>query len=789
MNTWAWILSPPENEEVAQRFLSSRRDKPAFLLLEVLRRDVSSVKTLRHLLKYSWDIVNALPSSKHTSLFRPETKMQMPYLSESASSADERRSQWKDHLTEHAMWMLWTRLLDQVLLLWPLALVSLSHMVRPILLSVCGFKPNDRLYLDGPTHRRACRLFNTMLCQLSVPAAITPAKSIAFNWKAQKVLLSLAEDFTPPLLLSHSSYRSIAQVLVMQRKNERELKVTKLQKRSWPPWRKVQDGMDAQRPHDADHSRVVSVLMRARESGFRPDAIDFSLMILGGQEPDGTPTIQTRARFPLSARNPPHSLSKSEWAARIFATRDVQEAWGAFSRFQESGDRPSLAMYSAMLQKLEFDRQRIKVRYVESNVVPGQGLEILAPANDNFTAYYQQSLQPPTKDDLYIQMLKQGHRPAGRLLNFLIAHARTPDQAFQYLRDSGMDERVIEFLEDAKIIDPVLLKSCLHPSTLSAFLGLICRFAPRVVSEFVDDQDSPLEAETSGVMSKSRIKMNTILELNANRNRLASNPLQHALDLLRLSQTQHRRAWYMVFGALSLRGVIIVRKYAGEPLDTLLAWRVLEATLHDFHSHGMELNPEGFLHLCRGLEKGFWAAQTLIQRRQVGQEAEGGEHEERGGTHEPQTAHQENIEEKARLDLTSSKVLIMKEFWNMTDSSAMDESYHIPALLHSIDGVHIHAYVRVVGIMGDHTEIMNVLQWMVDHHLALEEISMISGNGARMFRTALVAIKAFLHDTEFEAKAKELVNNEGLWGGWPPTIQAQKYVLGEKNMDDNSLSQ
>lgn len=777
MVRWAWVLSPSTNEEAAERFLSSENDNPMFLLLEILRRDVSRVKTLKHLLKYSWELVISKSLSKHTASSGSGIKMQTSCSIESVSSSHEKDLRWQDHiLSENAMLMLWTRLLRLVLLRWPAALVSLAHMVRPIMLSTYGFGPNDQLVLDSPTHKKACRLFNIMIHRLSIPATIEPHKSMIYNWTAQKVLLSLAEDFTPPLVLSRSSYRSIAQVLTLQKKSDMELKVVRLQKRSWPPWRMDQDGMDARRPHDADHSRAVSVLMRAKDSGFQLASKELSLMIMGGQEPDGTPTIQSRDRTWHGKQSSLTgiALRSNEWAAKIFATRDVQEAWSAFSRFQERGGKPSSFMYYAMLQKVEYDLKRFRGRYDELDVLPGNGKEVLAPANDNFTAYYQQSLQPPTKDDLYNQMLEQGHRPAGGLLNFLIRNARTPDQAFQYLQDSGMNQGVIEFLTEAKVIEPEFLKHHLRPSTLTAFLSFICRFAPRAVSDIVDDQGTPLDAEVSSDVSKSTKKM-TIVEFKGNVRWSSSSPLRLALDLLRLSHSQHRPAWYVVFRVLGYKGVIINRKYAGQALNDILAWRISEATLSDFHSRGMELDPLGFLFICKGLEKAFWATQELIKRRRIRRETER-EHGNLGEKDESKRAPQANLEDKASLDLTSSKLQIMKEFWAISKSSEADEVYHIPTLLHSIGGVHIHAYVRIVGIMEDHTEILNVLKWMAYNHTALQDISLNSNNGSRMFRKALVAMKTFLHDTEHEAEAKELIDNAGIWGGWPSADEAQEYA-------------
>jgi hypothetical protein len=773
--TWARIVSAPDTEEVIERFLSFEAEKPTFLLLEILRRDISRVRNLKLLLIYTWDQIMGKPLSNLTTLSETEIDARIPWSEVSNFSLRKTEPVYKPPILEETTYtMILTRLLHQIRRLWPPALVSLSHMVSPIMFLNYGVGSSDSKVLDNRNHHRACKLLNHMLRLLSLPTSLNPYKSMAHNWESQKILLELAEQFEPPLFLDQTSYRAIMRVLNAQRKSENESKVARLRVRTWPPWRIDQDGMDAQRSLEEDFSRAVTATMQAKESGYQEDAKERIFKILGGQEPDGTPTIQTRQlirarpekiyrplqiqRFELAP------INHHEWAARIVATRDVQEAWSAFSRFQEQGGKPSLSMYQAMLEKLIYEKVRTG-RKAQYDAPPGDGREVFPPANDNFSKFYQQSLQPPTIAELYNQMIEQpGPRPSGRFLNFLVSTARTPWEGLRILFHSRMHPKARHFLKNPTDVDSTTIKDHLPDATLASFINLLCRFAPRAVSSSSYSSDLRMTASAEPTEDSKDIKNQlSILEIDwiEGSSPGMTNPLRHSVELLRQTQTRFRPAWYALFKTLALHDVIVDRKLLGDPKNDLLKWRVMVAALNDFHQNNLELDPDGFLHLCRGLENAILASFKIPEEEQEG-----------------------------NFKLGSSQILIVvNEFMKMSEIIPSPEVYRIPNLLHAISGVHLHAYVRVLGLAGDYDGILYVLEWMVENHEALEEIALLSRNGPKLTRRTFTAMRVFFRDTDYEARAEELVNSVERWDGWPSEREVQLYTERWSGIEDRARNE
>jgi hypothetical protein len=780
---WAWILSGESTDDIALRFLSTPSKCPLFLLLEILRRDILKVKTLKMLLVYIWD--QLLASS--TRSLRPKHEVDMDpsdrplrnsprnltTLSEAELDSIIRSEIGQKAFTqpgpllqslkieENEFSIMISRLLYQTRRIWPPAMVSVAHMVAPYMHSIAATKAKI-----GPrTFARLCKLHNYVLGLLALPASINPLQSMVHNWTAQKSLLELASRFVPSLTLDQNSYRAVVRVLAASKKSLQESKVAALRTRSWPPWRVDQDGMDAQRSPEEDLSRVIVAIMRARESGYSGNSHDDAMSIIGGQEPDGTPTIQTRKLIKFRGK---HHFDDSDdpdsnsvvWAARVEATRDVNEAWSAFSEFEHNGGQPHLAMYLAMFEKLNYENARVG-RGSSYEASPGDGKEVLPVANDNFSDFYRSRLQPPSFDMLYEKMVGSGIRPSGRCLSFLLRHARTTDEGIRYMRDSG------EFKDPALLylaggsettISPDALKT-VPPARLAEFISMICRFAPRVTLSTIDDVGTDLKLlevqnklkdERSGndhPMSPRSIihKMQSYAMPHVRR----GNPLHQAIFILTQSRTRFRPAWYALFRALARGHVIISRDLVGDPKNDQLAWRVAAAALRDFHNCGLELDPDGFHLISRAFEKFAMATMAEDQSSTV-----------LDGSHILKTAFRKLSESEAR-------------------------PHKIPKLLHSISGVHLHQYIRCMGIIEDYDEIMFVLNWMFEHYRELEEIGSQSRNGPKQIRRTLVAIRVFCSGTGYEEKARRLVDQVERWDGWPRDMEAELYVWRGANRSNS----
>jgi hypothetical protein len=776
VSNWAYILSGRGPDEMAVRLAANPQDQPTFVLLEILRRDISKVKSLKMLLTYAWDhVANRLgPHSSSLLETRPGTGIEdkvdkdfQPDVSTSSATTvnstipnPESVGSFRNTLRvvgrfpvirENSFMIMISRFLYQSRRIWPPAMVSVSHMVGPYF-QLMASRYGDSESVGPSTLARLCKINNYLLRLLALPSSAEPFKSMVYNWSAQKVLLELAGNFDPPLALDQGSYRAIVQVLAASKKTEREARSATFRSRSWPPWRVEQDGMDAQRPQDEDLSRVVLAIMRSKESGYKPDLHEEMMAIFGGLDRDGTPTIHTRKFLKLRPLKPSSqsrgpSSDVKHWAARVEATRDVHEAWGAFREFQRKGGKPNMPIYLAMFQKINSESRRLG-QQSENDATPGDGREVAAVSNDNFTTFYRSRLQPPSLLELYKEMNSSGIRPSGRCLSFLLQHARTMDEGLRYLLDSGLDMRIVEFLaggDKSKL--PVDVLAQLSDRTFTDFLSLLCRFALRLVKA---GPDSDLElTQPIRSMRASSLKYWTVRESRARKSyhHRLKHPLHYAGLLLKQRQPRFRPAWYTLFRTLARSDIIISRDVATDPErcdeNHEQAWRVTKRALQHFHNRKLELDPHGFLLICLAFAK--YAGATFHD----------------SGRH--------------RVAIIAGSRIVKAEFANLTDGSEKRPNW-IPKLLHSIGGVHLHAYVRAMGLIEDHAAIISALEWMVENHEDLDAIVSQSRNGHDKLRQTLVATRVFCDDSGYEDVAKALVEKVESWEGWPDDEEVQRYI-------------
>ncbi|TVY16096.1 hypothetical protein LARI1_G005399 [Lachnellula arida] len=730
---WAWVVSGDGPDAMMQRFLSDPDNQPLFLFLQIIRLDFFEVRTLEATLTYVWNKLLVRPRNDTTSMADAETDTANPWSNVTHFSTHIKNT----GVDDKTFMIIIGRLLYQARRIFSPGMLSIAHMLAPFIFASLDRKSRDPRKLDTRTHQWLCKQYNSVIHLLALPASIEPMKSMVHNWSAQKVLLEQGELFEPPLSLDEGSYRAVAHVLAASKRSETESKAAMLRSRSWPPWREAQDGMDAQSLGEESTSRVILALARKRVSGFRHHSShDQALRILGGQELDGTPTIHTRKLLKTrsgrsNSDQPSDDTDSSQWAARIEATRDIREAWSAFITYQDQGVRPALSMYFAMFVKIAYEDARVLGK--PSSPVPGDGKEVLPVADDNISNYYRSRLQPPTLDELYDQMMELGIRPAGQCLIFLVHHARTIERGIRIIRDSKViDERSIAcLLGHHDIVDRNLAVEKIPMDIFLAFISLVCRFAPRAIWETPLYKDSNAQGEAAN-------KRCTIIEERTAKTYI--DPLPHAAELLKMRQSTFRPAWYALFRALARRGVIVFRDLAEHPKNDILAWRVLAAGLGDFHKCGLELDPRGFQIICDGFVKGIEA-----------------------------TGHIEDNNEVA-----GSLPMLKDEFRKLSEHT--EGSNHLPRLLRTIHGVHLHAYVRALGVAGEYVEIIAVLKWMVRNHEELNFVAQQSRNGPKLLRRVIVAIKVFCGGTDNGEEAQELVDSIEPWDGWPGDYEAQRYL-------------
>ncbi|CAL3971892.1 unnamed protein product [Diplocarpon coronariae] len=719
---WAWILSADQPDEVVDRFTSKSSEHPMFLYLEVLRNDLRYIESLERMLLYGW-------------------KNPLRRCTEAAASPRSKDPASKV-LQDSVFCVMISRLLTQVRRIWPSAMTSVAHMASTYVQSLVAVRGEDPDNLS------------------SLPASINPLQNTTHNWKAQKVLLELAGQYNPPLLLDKDSYQAVIRVLAASTKTAAESEAAAHRSRTWPPWRTVQDGMDAQRSLDDDLSRVLLAAFSSNEAGYRENSDDLAMKILGGQEMDGTPTIHTRQLVKHRAKQPGETFAavnadsdQKLWAARVEATRDVREAWQAFVFCRDVCGRPKLALYLAMFRKLnsELARQGRKTKY---RSLPGDGKEVLPVPDDNMSEFYKTHTQPPTLEALYHQMISSGLRPSGQCLHFLVRHARTPTNGLKYLRDSGLHSQALSYLfggdenDSAPKYSSSRLVNDVDAHTLDAFIHLICRSAPRAVLARSEraERYKLNKARTYWANQQPKLKAPKqarwcIQDLSHVSNLpCLQDPIKHATRLLNETRSTFRPAWYTLFEALARRDVVISREHIRGPRNGKLVWLLTRDALRNFQECGLELDPGGFIWICHSFFKFGEAAQPVFEEYEV--------------------------------LLANGAQVLKDEFAKLSGSKEMP--YWIPRLRHNMKSATLHMYVRCMGLAGELNEIISVLEWMVHHRAELEESNRQAKNGSKMLRRILVAARISMYGTEHEGRAIELMEQVEKWE-WPDDSELESY--------------
>ncbi|TAQ87635.1 hypothetical protein B7494_g4063 [Chlorociboria aeruginascens] len=724
---WAWVVSEKDPNEMSQRFLSLSCKKPAFLLVVILHQDGFRLRPLKSILMYAWSKIIEQPPSDTNALADAEIDVSTIGANAQIDTSmtqlgSDPVSQGPLHLNAWSFFAFLSRVLYQARRIWPPAMISgIQMLVKAI--------STGPTILDAVTHRQYCQLFNDLLNALAIPATTAPFKSMDYNWKAQRILLGLFEKFDPPLIIDQDSYRGLIQVLAASNKSTREAEVASHRERSWPPWSIDQDGIDAQRSPVEDLSRSVVASFKARETGYSSSLNDHSMRILGGLETDGTPTIQTRTIIHMRGT---YGFEANLWAARVRATRDIHEAWSAFNKFLAEGGYPNEAMYFAMFEKLAFEDVRLG-RERAFNGLPGDGPEVLEPLTDNFSTFYRSRLKPPPFKVLYNDMVQRGIHPKGECLAFLIKHAPSISQGLEYLRDSNADPAIIATLTGYEgTIRPSSFTSLPH-KVFNAYIALLCRLCQRTFK--------PSSDITHGVESPDREHSRQIISppmpgppgLTA---------LRQAMRLVIGTRPLSRAPWYSIFRALARPGTIVNPNIMNDPAQDIEAWRLLVAVLNSFTGLGLELEPDGFKILCLGAEKAMEALHNIA-----------------------------NIVEPSIPDIIQ---LVKDEFVKISEEAGVPEL--LPPHLHPIHGVHLYAYVRVLGIAEDYEEIFSVLKWMVKHEQALQTIAAQSRNGPNLIRQALLTIRVFCIQADYAAEVKKLVESVKWWDGLLEEYETQEYI-------------
>ncbi|KFY98047.1 hypothetical protein V500_01812 [Pseudogymnoascus sp. VKM F-4518 (FW-2643)] len=772
---WAWVVLAPNAHVAAERYLSSSATfPPVAILTNVLRMKKMHIKTLRNL------------------IFRVET-----WLTKISNSPTSKN---RGILEDNSFQIVVCGLLRHARETDPLSFTSIARLVSQYCDIVTCISDEARGF-GGKEYNRLTNICRTVICRLSLPAAKSPYASMGYAWEAQQIILEAGNSLQPALELDARSYRAIACVLLADKKTEAEAEAVAHLHRSWPPWKKVLDGMDARRLPEDDASRATRVLENMKASGYPPTSFENALSILAGRDADGTPAIPTRTimklvreKVPKDIRHnkslqPPHKRpsnlagktpsktiqegpsepaltsplksadgnsptgkSAAEWAARIRATRDVQEAWAAFRAYQ---GLPSQAMFHEMFLKLIYDRvNRLRPRM--HHAAPGDSLEVFPVENDNLSDFEIERKAPPNVKGLYELMRAAQLTAANRTLRHLLAQADSLSWALRLLLDSGLPSEAVSALvreNGRKSQKP-------SPNPVSPA-------TPKVVKQ----TETPLARVPPDIFT-AYIKLLTRFSLSTP-NPDHPPPTRHlhtALALLKKHPNPPESAWHAFLRAAAAPKTLAPPRNSSS--DATLSrtydhaaapyWNtVVRETVANLQEDGVEIDPDIFQYAAYALYSTFFAA----RRRGV-----------------------PDADEEAERSLPA-----LRELWERIAESSIDVGDVGGELVHQVKGTHILSYIRVLAIADADAEIEQVLAWMVRYQAALGGVGRTRGNGMASLRRVVVAVRAFaeMRDSERECdvdgEAEEA--DEGMtqrvsalaeqiedeWGGWPGEEEVNEY--------------
>jgi hypothetical protein len=735
--SWAWIITSTTAErallrlaayskELRKNQLSSNSLVPKFLLFLILRRERLNATALRMVLTIlSNNIVSdatlSVDTSESASFDSTDNEKRISdFLSNISVNIDD----------DASMAVMTVRLIRLARAVWPASLVEIARIytagyvgrdLAMVYTSVGGRKKGGQRvsYLTSQ--------YNRILGLLAEPSSIRPYVSMQYHQRAQVVLLRRMANFDPPIHVTREGYRAVAIVQLSRPKTERERNWALMKAKSWPPWKQERTGLDALTGPEEGMSRATDVINKLQKAGYEKASWEDQANILGGWDTDGTPTIQTR--YILRRQEPSSVIARSSklWAARISATRTLEEAWACFLAWSELRGDPIMSVFHAMFNKQIYHRKLLKtstsssragIGHEEESLLPGDGREIsLAPISPREAIYV--STPPPSLDQLLEQMISAGLKPSGSTLVLLIQNAESWEDGVRYLgsgHHSSMSNMALTDLAaaistayiDGKLTDHQtdLIRN-VPESLFVAIVRLLCRFPH-------------LHMEDYSTYPPQRIH----------------GTLPRSMDLVLIRKPKHRRAYNVLLSALARPGVLvdksIPRHHRSE--QDVEAWNVSRKLVRQMDDLNVELDHEGFLYLCRCFEKAL-VASLVIQR-------------------DPSASPKEiNYQKFLIKECNYLKYRFEKTFGGSkreskgsTDALQFPRTDNLPLLTAVLGPAEFHAFVRVLGITRNFLQLNKLLNWMMTHQQEHDEICHEIRNGKRMRRQAIVAVRVFLEN-------------------------------------------
>lgn len=385
------------------------------------------------------------------------------------------------------------RLLRRVREVWPLAIPLVAQLL------VTHFHPKSSP--PPPPSSRQTRTYNRLLALFSYPTPDRPFAFVPLLQRSQFLILRKMAAMNVPIV--REGYRAIISVQLAIAKTPAEKVHARNMVSNWPPWQREKDGWEAINLRHGDRmvTRAGEVLRQMTEAGYPRKEWEGKALVLSGRDTDDSPTIQTRS-FLLNLSHLASENPAGIWAARVRATRTVQEAWAIFLQYQESlGARgaPHRDVWEELFLKVLWServarrvmqgdaeaimmqdllRHETQQRLAEDHrhrVVPGDAKEVDPPPRNPSDGIYI-PIPPPSINELFLMMRRDNVTPSPRLISLLIRDCRDISQAQWFLRsfhETSHDTLVTP--PSTSSLPPPPDGATTNPQILTAYITLLQR--------------------------------------------------------------------------------------------------------------------------------------------------------------------------------------------------------------------------------------------------------------------------------------------------------------------------
>ena len=750
---WAWILTARSSELAALRLwtltnapdVTKPRSVPDFIFHFILRRKDWNARSLKLMILYAWSRVVGSKVLLAANARPPSTTKMNAWSRNSRSVPLPQDAASPDII---AAMVIFVRLLRHARKIYPEACVSIASLLVHHLASRI---PQARTKpMDSSSISRLTFLFNSALSLLSRPASMQPFISNIYQQRAQFRLLRSMNEFDPPLAIDREGYRAVTRVQLAHKKTIRERDWASLKAKSWPPWKEDKLGLDTEKEPEYGISRAGESMLRAKEAGYADQIWEDSAEILAGWDTDQSPTIQTRTLLsaPILSRRAGHSKSTLKsawqtnvWAARIRATRTVDEAWACFMTYKDENGPESQDVHYAMFEKLIFEEERQRTatgskiqsdaRASEADsetTLPGDSPEVYEKPGPREAIFVRTS--PPEPNEFLQLTLRAGIRPSGRFLAFMLKHANSFQSGLWYLRESALPPRVVNALfsrdafDDARLLADI---GYMTEHTFAAFIHFLCRFSPKRSHRYLPVLRVPMKHARLGQFHMTNKGIN---------------PLLQAFRLLLARKPFYRPPWNALLSAFARAGTNVgTTNNVHSPTQDILAWNHTHTVLREMDNLGIELDFAGFQIVCVTLEKGIFAAARILAFAN-----------HNNAEHESLHGAKQLLEEGLPFVKGLFKRLVSDRVSGETGSIAgsgdlWPAAELLPRLLEVPSPAHLHAFIRVLGLREDHAGIQALVGWMSQFAPELQVMADEAMNGRRLLRRCLVATRVFLEQS------------------------------------------